>query len=351
MPEFSAPTASLAPLEFGKRFENNPDNLRKVRNSFENRSAHNEGMPVLLHVEPSAECNMTCPGCPRGIGSIKRSGFLEWEDFHRTFTALSPYLCNVIFSGWGEPLLNPRVFGMISTVASYMIPSAMNTNGILVGENAAELVSCGLDIINISLDGAVSKTTHSYADGRIFDRVVDGFVKLRKTRENLGASRPEIHGQFILDEETVDEIAGLKEWAFQIGADHIKFKRRHEIMPGQTIRSDQRPADELCRIDTNGFVESSENRSFSAHVCAHPWESVFLASTGKLGICSWDSHHKIDLGVMPEDFDKIWNGKTVQTIRYWHSQKSADAGEPCRTCNRLPGYLRVDDAAPPENTK
>lgn len=344
MSELTNPTAFIGPVEFGKRFVNNPNNLYKVKNAFENRLANNEGMPILLHVEPSAECNMTCTICPRGIGMIDRRGFLEWEDFRKTFTTLSPYLCNVIFSGWGEPLLNKSIFDMISCVTSYGIPTSLNTNGILVGENATALVTCGLDIINISLDGAVSKATHSYEDGQLFDKVVDSVVKLRKTRDSLGLNHPEIHGQFILDEETVDEIAKLREWSFQIGADHIKFKRRHEIMPGQVIRDKQRSADELQKIDTNELVESSENRVFTTHVCAHPWESIFLASTGDLGICSWDSHHKINLGAMTDDFNDIWNGKIVKMLRYWHSQKSTVVGEPCRTCNRLPGYLRVDDA-------
>jgi len=36
--------AVLAPLEFGKRFARNPDNLRKVRSSFKNRSSRFSGL-------------------------------------------------------------------------------------------------------------------------------------------------------------------------------------------------------------------------------------------------------------------------------------------------------------------
>lgn len=345
MPASKNSTSLLGPLEFGQRYERNLDNLRKVRRAFETRSQNNDGMPILLHVEASAECNLPCPLCPRGSGQIKRQGLLEWKNFHKVFTALSPFLCNVIFSGWGEPLLNKQILEMVTYVRSHNIPVAMNTNGVLIGAYAAELVEAGLNTINISLDGAVSKATHAYRDDRLFDRVAEGVRKLRKLRDDLGALSPAIHGQFILDEETVDEIAKLKEWAFQLGVDHAKFKRRHEIMPGQIVRNEQRTADELRKINAHKLVNSTENLGFSAKVCAHPWESIFLAASGNLSICSWDPHQKINLGPMPDDFNEIWNGKTVRTLRKWHALESAAVGEPCRTCNRLPGYLRFDDAA------
>jgi radical SAM protein with 4Fe4S-binding SPASM domain len=346
MPASKNLISSLGPLEYGQQSERNPDNLRKVRSAFENRSEHNEGMPILLHVEASAECNLPCQLCPRGTGLIKRQGLLQWDDFLRVFTVLSPSLCNVIFSGWGEPLLNEDITKMIAHVSSHKIPVALNTNGVCLVNYATALVVAGLNTINISLDGAVSQATHAYLEDQPFESVADGLRKLRKSRDDLDVRYPVIQGQFILNEESIDEIGKLREWAFQLGADHVKFKRRHEIMPGQVTRNEQRQADDLRKINIHELVNSTENLEFSAKVCAHPWESIFLAASGNLSICSWDPHQKISLGRMPKDFNEIWNGKTVQMLRRWHAQTSTAVGEPCRTCNRLPGYLRFDDAVP-----
>lgn len=320
------------------------DNLRKVRDAFAARSEHNSGFPILLHVEASGVCNLPCPLCPRGAGRIERSGILKWEDFHRLFSSLSSSLCNVVFSGWGEPLLNKETPGMIAHVAANGIPATMNTNGVLVGDCASELVEAGLTTINISLDGAGSKATHSYIAGQTFDRVVQGVKKLLEAKSGLNVRYPAIHGQFLLDEETVDEIDALRRWAFQLGIDHVKFKRRHEVMPGQVVRSRQRSVDELREIGKHDLVQSTEELEFSPGRCAHPWESVFLACTGELSVCSWDPYQKINLGPIPNRFEDVWNGETLRTLRKWHSGEISAIGEPCRTCNRLPGYLRYEDA-------
>jgi radical SAM protein with 4Fe4S-binding SPASM domain len=337
-------TLNKLQMQFDNQYVRNPDNLHKVRRAFEARSEYNEGLPILLHVEASGVCNLPCPLCPRGTGLIERSGFLTWEDFHRLFFSLSSSLCDVAFSGWGEPLLNKDTPKMIAHVVANGIPVTMNTNGVLLSDYASELVAAGLTTINISLDGAVSKATHFYAGDQTFDRVVEGVKKLREAKSSLNARYPVIHGQFLLDEETVDEIAELSQWAFQLDVDHVKFKRRHEIMPGQVARSKQRSADELLELGKHELVQSTEDLEFSAKTCAHPWESIFLACTGDLSICSWDPHQKINLGRVPKRFEDIWNGETVRTIRKWHSGETSAIGEPCRKCNRLPGYLRLEDA-------
>ena len=342
-PTINQPT-SLGPVEFGIQTERNPENLHKVKQSFQLRTLHNKGMPFLLHVEPAAECNLPCPLCPRGAGLIKRKGLLKLKDFQKVFTTLSPYLCHVVFSGWGEPLLNPNISEMIASVTSHGIQAAMNTNGVFLINHADKLVLSGLNFINISLDGAVSKATHAYPSNKLFSRVAEGVRKLHKAKESMNIHTLAIHGQFIVDEETIDEIPQLTEWAFGLHIDHVKFKRKHEIMPGQIIRYKQKTIDDLRKIEKHEHINSNEDLEFSAKFCAHPWESIFLAATGDLSICSWDPHQKINLGPLGEDFNDIWNGKTVQMLRQWHSLESKHVGEPCRTCNRLPGYLRFEDA-------
>lgn len=319
------------------------ENYDKVRRSFAARSEINEGLPIMLHVEAAGACNLTCPICPRGTGRIERSGMLAWDEFERVFARLSATLREAVFSGWGEPLLNAQTPNMIAHVIARGIPVKMNTNGVLLGEHAEKLVDAGLTTINVALDAAASKATHRYPGDQTFERAVEGVKKLRQARAARAAPHPVIHGQFLLDGEIVDEIPALTEWAFALGVDHVKFKRRHETMPGQVERGEQPSPQELQEIGKHALVRSTEDVTFSAKTCAHPWESIFLACTGDLSICSWDPHQKINLGPMPDRFEELWNGKTVRTLRRWHSGRTQAIGDPCRTCNRLPGYLRLED--------
>jgi len=305
---------------------------------------YTERGPSLLHVEAAGMCNMRCPICPRGTGQIDRSGLLAWRDFHALFSMLAPALTDVVFSGWGEPLMNPETPRFIEHASREGLPVMMNTNGLLLCDRADAIVDSGLATINIALDGAVSRATHTYGKGSPFGRVIEGVKRLRNAKARQRASFPIIHGQFLVDEETVDEIYALTQWAWDIGVEHVKFKRRHNIMPGQHPRDEQRPPAELRKLYEHELVESTEDADFSHRVCIHPWETIFLACTGELGVCSWDPFQKINLGPVPDNFEAVWNGAKIRTVRRWHTGDLAPAGDPCRTCNRLPGYLRIEDA-------
>ena len=45
-------------------------NLVNVEQSFRRRDESCPGLPVHLHVEASADCNLRCSICPRGLGLI-----------------------------------------------------------------------------------------------------------------------------------------------------------------------------------------------------------------------------------------------------------------------------------------
>jgi radical SAM protein with 4Fe4S-binding SPASM domain len=327
------------------KWTKNPDNISKVKKSFHDRQEYNEGLPIQLHVETAGACNLPCPICPRGKDLIKREGYLKIEDFNQIFDLLSETLNKVIFSGWGEPLLNKNTPLMIAKVVEKKIHATMNTNGILVGDFAKEIVESGLPIINISVDGAVSTSTHLYVEDNTFNQTINGIKQLVDEKQNHNSEYPSIHGQFILNEETIDEIEELTQWAFDLGVNHVKFKRKHEVMPGQRPRSEHKSKQELKKLNQHQLVRSNEDLNFSAITCAHPWESIFLACTGELSVCSWDPYQKINLGKLPENFEDIWNGKIMRTLRKWHSGNITSLGEPCSKCNRLPGYLRFEDAS------
>ena len=233
------------PLCRPDRFETKLHNLEVVEESFRRRDECCAGLPVHLHVEASADCNLRCSICPRGRGMIERSGLLAFEKFASLFDMLSPTLGNIMISGWGEPLLNPETTRMIERATTAGVSVFMNSNGTLLPENVEKILESGLTVLCIALDGAMSRTTHAYDEQVCFEHVVRGIEQLRAAKDRGNYPYPRIHGIFIINEDTASEMQWLHAWASDLGIERVKFKRQMRTMPGQVERNRLGSVDEL----------------------------------------------------------------------------------------------------------
>ncbi len=320
-------------------YEKKLDNFKKVVNSFVNRNEFCRGLPIQIHLEPSGACNLYCPICPRGRELIDREGFLSFAEYAKVFDLLSETLSNIVLSGFGEPLLNDQTTQMIAYTTKNSVSTYMNTNGTVLAESVAEILDAQLTMINISMDGATSKSCHEYNETYPFENVVAGVETLSTLKNKGNYQYPLIYGQFILNDETVDEMEKLKTWALSLGVEHVRFKRKHPTMPGEMTREKIFTQYDYGKILEKGKVKTSENLNWSQSDCSHPWDSFFLSCTGKIGMCSFDPHQILELDADPNDFAKAWNSDLMRKVRRWHSGQDKDVKAPCLTCNRMPGYL------------
>jgi MoaA/NifB/PqqE/SkfB family radical SAM enzyme len=321
-------------------------NLEAVEQAFLRRDERCEGLPVHLHVEPSGDCNLRCAICPRGRGLIERRGGLAFKAFERAFDTVSDHLANIVISGWGEPLLNPETPRMIGQAIGRGVSVFMNSNGTRLLENVGKILDSGLTVLCVALDGAMSHATHAYNDESPFEHVIKGVERLCAARERGGYSYPRIHGLFIVTEENLGEVEAMVAWASRLGIERTKFKRRMRTMPGQVERSRLDAVQERLEIKAHAAVRSEEDLTFTVADCSHPWDSLFLDCRGRLGLCSWDPHRRIDFGEAGGDLNSIWNGEQIRSVRRWHSGQGSSAGAPCLSCNRVPGYLIPAPARP-----
>lgn len=324
------------------------DNYRAVEKSYVAREECCAGRPVHLHLEATTDCNLRCALCPTGRGLVAPRGSLSFETFSAAFGSLGETLANIAICGWGEPLLNPDTTKMIGLATNSGVPVFLNTNGTLLHDLADDVIESRPTIITVALDGAVSKSTHTYNEEYSFDTVVKGVVRLRTLKDKHQSAYPMIHGKIIVTEQTVGEIEELTRWAFGIGIEHVKFKRKYATMPGQVDRGRFPSLAALQRVNAHGGVRSTEDLDFTPSGCSHPWDSLFLGADGRFGRCSWDPHQTVKLTAAAAGFDALWNGPHMCHMRRSHAGR-APVGEPCSKCNRLPGYLRKDTATGPPN--
>lgn len=112
--------------------------------------------PERLIVEISNECNFECQMCflMQKNGSRQKS-FMDLNEFVK-MADLLPHLESLVFSGFGEPLLNPEIYEMVRFAKSRMQVNSnisIQTNGyLLTEEKAIALIESGLSNFCISVD-------------------------------------------------------------------------------------------------------------------------------------------------------------------------------------------------------
>ena len=133
------------------------------------------GKPVIAQVEPVNFCNLQCPLClTTSMTRSRPSVLLPFETFTQFIDDVGDSLLQLIFWGWGEPLLHPDFSRMVAYAKTRGVIVRTSTNGNvkLKREQAEELVESGLDSIVIAVDGATQETYEKYRKGGCLDTAV-----------------------------------------------------------------------------------------------------------------------------------------------------------------------------------
>lgn len=145
--------------------------------------------PKLLEIEPSSICNMNCRFCARQAMN-RPQVLMDYNLYKKIIDECGEYDVFGIgaFSGWGEPLLNPRIFDMIKYAHKYNIIAHLNTNGLLLTEDVSKkLLDANLEKIKISLQGATEQDYSIMRANPFYKRIVNNVKKLIELRDKRGA--------------------------------------------------------------------------------------------------------------------------------------------------------------------
>jgi MoaA/NifB/PqqE/SkfB family radical SAM enzyme len=175
-----------------------------------------------LYIEPTTRCNLTCRTCIRNAWA-EPLGDMSDEVFDRIVARLDefPHLRSVMFGGFGEPTIHPRLLDMITAVNRRGIPTELTTNGTQLDEAMVEgLFRSGLDRLWVSIDGADEKNFDGIRKGAGFRGVLDGLGRVRE--RNARSDRPiKIGLSFVVLRRNVADLGSMDELARSVGADAI----------------------------------------------------------------------------------------------------------------------------------
>ena len=127
-------------------------------------------------------CNLRCRYCmPEcGVKKIPHADILTLEEILRVVKIFSRLGIKKIRLTGGEPLLRRNLSLLISEIKniSGIEQVFLTTNGVLMKNLAPELISAGLDGINLSLDTLDENTFNNLTRRKLFNHVLDGFYYL-----------------------------------------------------------------------------------------------------------------------------------------------------------------------------
>ncbi|MBN1890510.1 MAG: SPASM domain-containing protein [Thermoflexales bacterium] len=291
------------------------------------------GLPRIVMIEPTNECNLHCPLCPTGNGTLKRAkGRMSFDLYQRILAELDGALERLMLYNYGEPFLHPQIFDMIALARQAEIHTRISTNGLVLMRAAQvdELIASQLDYLRISLDGATPETYALYRQGGQFERLLEGARLLQQRKRQWGLRRPVVELQFIVMRHNEHELDAVRQIAHELGA----LLRIKTVGLGKAAKAAQEqwlPAQPALRRyeERDGRLELAHSKP-SGYVCDHPWHRLVVNWDGQVTPCcyDWDGLH--EFGNAAEGMQAVWHGERMQAFR--RALQSAAPPAMCQRC-------------------
>ncbi len=299
--------------------------------------------PVGLQLEPTTNCQLSCPLCPRQK-DVRLNGprDMEWDNYEKLMSEIGPYLTHIAFWQWGEPLLHPKISRMIKLAHDYGIITAISTNAQtdLSENDISKLIKSGLDMIIISMDGVSEKTYKKFRNGGNVEKVKNFTKKIAKAKKDLHSKTPLVNVRCIATRHNEGEIEKVKNFATNAGADIFSIKGvslYHDASP----ENPDLPENKAYRTYQYRGKHEAEQYRKMPNYCCKPWAYPTLRNNGNLLMCECDHHMEQLVGnVFKESsFRKVWQNKKAQEIRRKFSRSGKIDLSFCRRCR-----YKIDDA-------
>ena len=274
--------------------------------------------PLVINLEPTNDCNLTCYYCPRRM-SKKPVGYMPLKHAQTVIDEAlhHPRLIMMNFHKDGESLLHPEIDRMIRYASDRGVADIlhMNTNGLcLTDAMIRRLLDSGIDDITLSID-AFKRETYLRTKGHDLlprvDRQVRRFVELR---DKGRYSKPWIRTKIIEFEDTRAEVANFYDYWKNV-VDEVQVTGIHDWSGA------------ISRVRVTD--ETSEKR----HPCILLWYSLAINWTGEVSVCSvdWDTSSCLG-GITEHGVHGAWTGDRIRKARRRELEGRHDFFSVCRDC-------------------
>lgn len=221
--------------------------------------------PEILNLELSYACNLHCWMCPRSLPT-QEQGFLPLQLFERIKPALSRFRY-IHLSGFGEPLLYPRLPEIVGASKAAGCHTSFTTNGTLLNrEMSKDLLRQGIDAINVSIDAGSAQTYERVRGAGRFAQVIDNLRQLQELRRRMDV-RVELQWVFLMMISTIGELPNAVRLAAELGFARLVAKHMETAISREDL------AEALFNTAIAPDLDADTNSRFREYVDAARWEA------------------------------------------------------------------------------
>lgn len=262
--------------------------------------------PIMLMIEPSSRCNMTCPMCPTTTMQNSDTGEMRFEDYKEIIDEVGDRIFFLCLWLWGEPLLNPDLAQMISYAKQKNIFVALSTNGLsLTGNLIDDFVCSGLDYLIISFDGMTKESYERVRGVGNFAKVSNNIKEFIKKRGRFRA--PIVELRVIVTKYNEGELSEINIKS-ALGADKVIFKKLSAELTHE--------AKDLLPVNQN-YLPGIRGSNGKKRHCIKNLISSVIAWNGDVLPCCGDFRRENIMGNVWQEksFFKIWNNRNYNDFR------------------------------------
>ncbi len=179
-------------------------------------------------------CNFKCGYClPNGYQKDKSDNrkFLSLEEIRRLAKGLSKLgVCKIRLTG-GEPTVRKDFFDIVKILKNKtgIKKTVITTNGYRLDKIADQIVDCGLDGINISIDSLNRETFKNITGQDRLPEILSGIKKLQKLKfKNIKINA-------VLLKDVNDTIKDFNEWSKFINDNELDFRYIELMQTGDSL--------------------------------------------------------------------------------------------------------------------
>jgi MoaA/NifB/PqqE/SkfB family radical SAM enzyme len=311
--------------------------------------------PLNLDLMLTIRCNLNCITCintqeknAKSLSAFKQPEMppTAWQDIIRDTEKAFFFKPNINLLG-GEPSLYKGYLDIAAFAKQRGFRFSYTTNGVFLARDAAAIVSSGVDVVVVSLDGP--RELHDSIRGAgVYDTAIEGIRALNAAKRAQGRLAPQVFlncvisghnsGQF---SQVVDIAQGLDvncvvylHFRFpdsEMGAHEIDVARVvQEIEKGKLKAEKNNIALNFCP-----FIETDEIATYYqkpgnelGHGCVSPWLRMIVTPNGQVIACR---HHVVG-DLKTSDVKSVWNGSPFRAFR--RSLARSGTFPDCERCGR-----------------